>query len=150
MSRIEEHIKRINSSQTFGMWNSACYLIADDVATATMGTSTLAALFSGDSQAAPRAYYNQWDATNPKERGNVLEYIQNLQHPVINLTMLQETMDASGNKTRSAYQTEQITPAMMISGKEIPTLMGLPRKSVPGIVVDWHSRSHPFQRKHHH
>ena len=25
---------------------------------------------------------------------------------------------------------------MMISGKEIPTMMGLPRKSVPGIVVD--------------
>ncbi len=136
LSKIEEHIKRINVSQTFGMWNSACYMIADDVATATMGTSTLAALFSGDSQAAPRAYYNQWDATNPKERSNVLEYIQNLQHPVINLTMLQELTDASGNKTRSVYQTEQITPAMMISGKEIPTLMGLPRKSVPGIVVD--------------
>lgn len=136
LSKIEEHIKRINTSQTFGMWNSACYMIADDVATATMGTSTLAALFSGDSQAAPRAYYNQWDATNPKERNNVLEYIQNLQHPVINLTMLQELTDASGNKTRSVYQTEQITPAMMISGKEIPTLMGLPRKSVPGIVVD--------------
>lgn len=136
LSKIEEHIKRINVSQTFGMWNSACYMIADDVATATMGTSTLAALFSGDSQAAPRAYYNQWDATNPKERSNVLEYIQNLQHPVINLTMLQELTDASENKTRSVYPTEQITPAMMISGKEIPTLMGLPRKSVPGIVVD--------------
>lgn len=136
LSKIEEHIKRINASQTFGMWNSACYMIADDVATATMGTSTLAALFSGDSQAAPRVYYNQWDATNPKERSNVLEYIRNLQHPVINLTMLQELTDASGNRTRSVYQTEQITPAMMISGKEIPTLMGLPRKSVPGIVVD--------------
>lgn len=136
LSKIEEHIKRINTSQTFGMWNSACYMIADDVATATMGTSTLAALFSGDSQAAPRAYYNQWDATNPKERSNVLEYIQNLQHPVINLTMLQELTDSSGNKSCSVYQTEQITPAMMISGKEIPTLMGLPRKSVPGIVVD--------------
>ena len=134
--KIEEHIKRINSSQTFGMWNSACYMIADDVATATMGTSTLAALFSGDSQAAPRAYYNQWDATNPKERCNVLEYIQNLCHPIINLTILQELTDKSGNKIHSVYQTEQITPALMISGKEIPTLMGLPRKSVPGIVVD--------------
>lgn len=136
MAKIEEHIKRINTSQTFGMWNSACYIIADDVATATMGTSTLAALFSGDSQAAPRAYYNQWDAVAPNERAIVLEYIQNLQHPVINLTMLQELTDAYGNKTRSVYQTEQITPAIMISGKEIPTLMGLPRKSVPGIVVD--------------
>lgn len=136
LSKIEEHIKRINASQTFGMWNSACYMIADDVATAAMGTSTLAALFSGDSQAAPRAYCNQWDAANPKERSNVLEYIQNLRHPVIDLTMFQELTDASGMKTRSAYQTEKVTPAMMISGKEIPTLMGLPRKSVPGIVVD--------------
>lgn len=134
--RIEEHIKRINLSQTFGMWNSACYIVADDVATATMGTSTLAALFSGDSQAAPRAYYNQWDITNPIERERVLEYISNLQHPVINLTMLRQITDSSGKTTTVPYQTERITPATMISGKEIPTLMGLPRKSVPGIVVD--------------
>ena len=136
LAKIEEHIKRINLSQTFGMWNSACYVIADDVATATMGTSTLAALFSGDSQAAPRAYYNQWDVTNPTERERVLEYISNLQHPVINLTMLQQITDGSGKTTTTPYQAEKITPAMMISGKEIPTLMGLPRKSVPGIVVD--------------
>lgn len=136
LMKTEEHIKRINLSQTFGMWNSACYVIADDVATATIGTSTLAALFSGDSQAAPRAYYNQWDATNPLERECVLEYIQNLQHPVIDVTMMQQITDASGKITTTPYQTEKITPAMMISGKEIPTIMGLPRKSVPGIVVD--------------
>lgn len=136
LAKIEEHMKRIGTSQTFGMWNSACYVIADDVATANMGTSTLAALFSGDSTAAPRAYYNQWDAANPKERGKVLEYLQNLRHPVVELTMYQELTDAAGKKTRSAYQTEKITPAMMISGKEIPTLMGLPRKSVPGVVAD--------------
>ncbi len=136
LTKIEEHIKRINLSQTFGMWNSACYIIADDATTAVMGTSTLAALFSGDSQAAPRAYYNQWDITNETERDRVLEYISNLQHPVINLTMLQRITDETGKTTVTPYQTEKITPAMMISGKEIPTLMGLPRKSVPGIVVD--------------
>lgn len=136
LAKLEEHIKRINSSQTFGMWNSACYMIADDVATATMGTSTLASLFSGDSQVAPRAYYNQWDAANSEERRKVLEYLQNLQHPVINLTMMKEITDGSGKVSRSSYATERITPAMMISGKEIPVLMGLPRKSVPGIVVD--------------
>ena len=136
LAKIDEHIKRINASQTFGMWNSACYMIADDVATATMGTSTLASLFSGDSAAAPRAYCNQWDATSPKERSRVLEYLQSLRHPVIKLTMLQEITDGSGKVSTVPYQTEQITPAMMISGKEIPTLMGLPRKSVPGIVVD--------------
>ncbi|KAI4447203.1 hypothetical protein C823_001722 [Eubacterium plexicaudatum ASF492] len=89
------------------MWNSACYVIADDVATATMGTSTLAALFSGDSQAAPRAYYNQWDATNPAERERVLEYIQNLQHPVIDVTMLQQITDSTCKTTTTPYQTEK-------------------------------------------
>lgn len=136
LEKLEEHIKRINSSQTFGMWNSACYIIADDVATATMGTSTLAAIFAGDSIAAPRAYCNQWDATNPKERGKVLDYLQSLRHPVIELTMLQQITDANGTVTTVPSNPEQITPAMMISGKEIPTLMGLPRKSVSGITVD--------------
>ncbi|BCI60365.1 ATP-binding protein [Solibaculum mannosilyticum] len=136
LSKLEEHIKRINMSQTFGMWNSCCYLITDDVATANMGTSTLAALLAGDSQAAPRAYCNQWDATNVAEREKVLEYLEYLHHPVIDLAILEETTDASGNRTRSVFQKEKVTPAMMISGKEIPTLMALPRKSVPGIVVD--------------
>lgn len=136
LAKIEEHINRINLSQTFGMWNSACYMIADDVATVTMGTSTLASLFSGDSQVSPRAYYNQWDATNMIERERVLDYIQNLQHPVINLTMFQEIIDASGKASFLPYKAEQITPAMMISGKEVPILMGLPRKSVPGVEVD--------------
>lgn len=136
LNKIEEHIKRINTSQTFGMWNSACYMIADDVATATIGTSTLAALFSGDSQAIPRAYYNQWDATNPQERANVLEYLQHFYHPHIALTMFQEIVEADGTKKKIPGQTQEVTPAMMISGKEIPTLMGLPRKSGPGIVVD--------------
>ena len=136
LAKIEEHIKRINMSQTFGMWNTACYMIADDPATATMGTSTLAALFSGDSVAAPRCYCNQWDATSKNERDQVLNYISNLQHPVINLTMIQEIENNSGSISRTPFRTEKITPAMMISGKEIPTIMGMPRKSVAGIVVD--------------
>lgn len=136
MSKIEQHIHRIETSQTFGMWNSACYVIADDAETAVMGTSTLASIFSGDSSAAPRAYCNQWDAACPGERNKVLSYLQSLRHPVVDLTMMQEISDSAGNLSVTPYQTEQVTPAMMVSGKELPTLMGLPRKSVPGIVVD--------------
>lgn len=136
LSRVEEHLKRINNSQTFGMWNSACYIVTDDVSTATIGTSTLAAIFAGDSGASPRAYCNQWDATNTVEREKILDYLQYLRHPVVELTMLQEVADSSGTVTTIPYQSECVTPAMMISGKEMPTLMGLPRKSVPGIVVD--------------
>ena len=136
LAKIEEHIRRIQLSQTFGMWNSACYLIADDAATAAMGTSTLAALFSGDAPAAPRAYYNQWDITAPGERDQVLDCLQHLQHPVIDLTMLQEFTEPGGAVKRVPCPPQQITPGIMVSGRELPTLMGLPRKSVPGIVVD--------------
>lgn len=133
---IEEHLKRAASSQTLGMWNSACYLIADDAAAAAMGTSTLAALFAGDSVVAPRAYCSQWDAASASEREKVLDYLQSLQHPVVELTMMQQIDDGSGHVSAVPCPPEQVTPAMMISGREIPTLMGLPRRSVPGIVVD--------------
>lgn len=136
LAKLEDHMKRISGSQTFGMWNSACYLVAGDAATAAMGTSTLAALFSGDSQAAPRAYCSQWDAACPRERDAVLDYLGSLQHPVVSLTVFRETAEPDGAKTRSVLQTERLTPAMMISGKEIPTLMGLPRKSVPGVAAE--------------
>lgn len=136
LMKIEEHIRRISLSQTFGMWNTACYVIADDVTTARMGTSILASLFSGDSQSAPRAYCNQWDVINPSEREKVLKYIENLQHPVVNVKMKKEIVSGNGVQKAVSYQTEKITPAVMISGKEIPIMMGLPRKSVPGIVVD--------------
>lgn len=136
LAKVEGHIKRINTNQTFGMWSSCAYIIADDVATATMGTSTIAAIFSGDSEVAPRAYCNQWDSRNPVECRRVLDYLQALQHPVVELAMKQRTTDASGNELWIPGKAEKLTPAMMISGKEIPTLMSLPRKSVPGIVVD--------------
>lgn len=134
--KIDEHMKRINMSQTFGMWNSACYMITDDIPTATIGTGTLAALFSGDSPAAPRAYYNQWDDTCSQMRDQVLAYLQHLQHPSIKLTMMKEELDASGAKVLNPGDSQIVTPAVMISGKEVPTVMGFPRKSVPGITVD--------------
>ncbi|MBQ9082754.1 MAG: ATP-binding protein [Clostridia bacterium] len=136
LEKLAAHIERINASQTFGMWNSACYLIADDAATATMGTSTLASLFSGDSKAAPRAYCNQWDATNKDERTQVVKYLQYLQHPVFDLKMTLSMKDKDNKPVPMEMESQQVTAAMMISGKEIPTMMGLPRKSVPGIVAD--------------
>ena len=136
LMKIDEHIKRINLSQTFGMWNSACYCITDDVPTATIGASTLAALYAGDSPAAPRAYYNQWDSSCAAMRDGVMAYLQHLQHPEIRLTMLEEVTGPGGTKTTRPMSVQVVTPAVMISGKEIPTLMGFPRKSVPGIVAD--------------
>ncbi|MBR0485413.1 MAG: ATP-binding protein [Oscillospiraceae bacterium] len=132
LMRIDEHLKRIQTSQTFGMWNCACYLITEDIASATIGTSTLSALFSGDSASAPRAYYNQWDGAEEQELNHVLDWIGSLQHPEIELEFYQE----NEKKERVSVMCQKVVPAMMVSGKEIPILMGLPRKSVSGVAVD--------------
>ena len=132
---IDEHLKRIRTSQTFGMWNSACYLITEDIATATIGTSTLAAVFSGDSAAAPRAYYNQWDLVDSAELEKVLSWISTLQHPVIELEMFCK-YEEKGTVVRRSAMKQDVVPAIMISGREVPLLMGLPRKSVTGVTVD--------------
>ena len=136
LMKVEEHIKRINLSQTFGMWNCACYVIADDAATAVMATSTLASLYAGDSQAAPRAYFNQWDASCPAEREKVLTYLSVLQHPLVGLTICREETAPDGTSRLVPGPVQVVTPAMMISGRELPTIMSFPRKSVSGVTVD--------------
>lgn len=136
LTKIDEHIKRINVSQTFGMWNSACYLIAEDIPTATIGTSSLASIYAGDSAAAPRAYYNQWDSTDKASRDKVLRYLQHLQHPLLELVLKVVEKDPDGHEVEKKLEEQQLTPGMMISGREIAILMGFPRKSVPGVAVD--------------
>ena len=136
LEKITEHIKRINVSQTFGMWNSACYLISEDIPTATIGTSSLASIYAGDSLAAPRAYYNQWDNTDKGSRNEILRYLQHLQHPLLELKLKAVEKDPSGIETEKVIENQELTPGMMISGREIAIMMGLPRKSVPGLTVD--------------
>lgn len=119
---LDEHIKRIDQNHVFGMWNSCCYVVADAKAS-SMAVSTLSSLFAGDESIVPHAYYNNWDICNVKERNKILDYLQYLCHPEIELNI------------NNGQSIQLLTPAMLVSGREMPILCNLPAKSVSGMVV---------------
>lgn len=119
---LDEHIKRIDQNHVFGMWNSCCYVVAN-AKVSSMAVSTLSSLLAGDETVVPHAYYNNWDVRNAKERNKVLDYLQYLSHPEIELNI------------DNGQSVQLLTPAMLVSGRELPTLCSLPAKSVSGMVV---------------
>lgn len=119
---LDEHIKRLNQNHVFGMWNSCCYVIAD-AKVSSMAVSTLSSLLAGDDSVVPHAYYNNWDVCRVQERNKILDYLQYLTHPQIELNI------------DNGQSIQMLTPAMLVSGREMPVLCSLPAKSVSGIVV---------------
>lgn len=119
---LDEHIKRIDQNHVFGMWNSCCYVVADSKVS-SMAASTLSSLLAGDEGVVPHAYYNTWDVCNVEERNKILDYLQYLAHPEIELNI------------DNGQNIQLLTPAMMLSGREMPILCNLPAKSVSGMVV---------------
>lgn len=119
---LDEHIKRVDQNHVFGMWNSCCYVVAD-AKVSSMAVSTLSSLLAGDESVVPYAYYNNWDICNVSERNKILDYLQFLSHPQIELNI--------GN----GQSIQLLTPAMLVSGREMPVLCNLPIRSVSGIVV---------------
>lgn len=140
LEKLDALIKRIETSQIFGMWNSACYVVTKEASTASIATSTLTSLLAGDNKSSTHAYINEWNNTHLEDRNRILENLGHLYHPEIELTMYKE--DENHQKTflldefGKPVATQILTPALMVSGKEIPIMLSLPGNSVPGIVVD--------------
>ena len=140
MEKVEVMIQRIDQAKLFGMWNAACYIIGENKSTTSIAASTLLSLLSGENKGATQAYINEWDQSTINERNQILKYIGNLYHPEINLQLFKE--DENGNRMPlvddegNPIVPQRVTPALMISGRELPVMFNLPGRSIQGVVVD--------------
>ena len=121
--KLDMRMKRILECESFGVWECACYFISDSVQTSAMAASSFKALVSGDNTGIENSFVNLWGIDNPRNTETFLEYMKYGMHPMI-------TIPGEG-----AFSSQIVTPANMISGKELPLLMGVPNKSVSGINV---------------
>ena len=126
METIDKHLKRIEENRVFGMWNCSCYIISEDIETASISSNTLKSLLLGDDTISAEAYCNQWAISMDNGMMNILNYIKYLRHP---------EFDYNLNQISDRLINQIVTPALMVSGKELPTIMSFPRKSVPGVAV---------------
>lgn len=82
---------------------------------------------TGENTSVENAHVNSW--TSAKLKGEtiqtIMNYVKKLQHPHSFLKLYDD----------SEYSRLQVTPTSMVSGNELAILLGLPRKSVEGLVV---------------
>lgn len=127
LEKIDEQLDRIKNCESYGLWESACYFIADKTEISLVAANTYKALIAGEKTCVENSFINMWDNEfDNSEKGlMVMDYLRYGIHP--NFKYL--PISANGE-----YTEQIVTPASMISGVELPILMGVPHKSVSGVT----------------
>lgn len=117
---LDKQIKRLSSSIPYGLWNMASYCIVND---SEERSKSLAAIFKGaivgDNSDVDTVRINYWN--NSKEVQSCLEECVHPRFKLLN--------NANGNVDVI------VTPASVVSSKELAIMMPFPQHSVPGIIV---------------
>lgn len=122
LDRIDLKLERIEECADFGMYDCGVYFLSDDYTTCLSVASTYKSLIQGEHSAVEAAHISIWDK---KEAEALIPYLSAFNHPVFEL----EDKENKDNEKRSA------TVSTLVSGKELPIYMGLPKKSISGIPV---------------
>ncbi len=124
MKNIDAQLERIHACESFGLWQTAAYFISDDVQASVMAASTFRALVAGDESYLDKVIINLWGHNNPYT-GEVINAVLHGRHPRIYVPRINE------------FNAQQVRPTVLVSGKELPIFMSFPRKSLPGVLVDY-------------
>jgi len=127
MGKIDEQLARIKNCESYGLWDSACYFIAENPETTIVAANTFKAIVAGERTSVENSFINLWDNDYACSEQSlmVMDYLRYGQHPRFRYTPPVGT----GN-----FSAQVITPASLISGLELPVLMGFPHKSVSGVT----------------
>ena len=127
MDKIDEQLERIKNCESYGLWNSACYFMADKQETAIVAANTYKALVAGEKTSVENSFINIWDNNyeNADKSLQIMDYLRYGMHP----KFIYRPEFAGPD-----YDVQEISAASLISGIELPILMGLPHKSVSGIT----------------
>lgn len=116
LDRIDEQLERLKEGENYGIFATAAYFLAADPMATKMAASSYKGLINGNCTHVESAHINSWQ--DEYSVGVIKKYLRKLQHPMFVL--------GDGN---------EITPASIVSGRELAVQMGLPKKSIPGVSV---------------
>jgi hypothetical protein len=118
LDKIDKHLERLDECDSFGAFNCAAYVIADDRETAVAVASNYNALMRGMDSSVQSSQINTWH--RPEQTNIIAKYMGALVHPRFCPKDNREIV---------------VTPASIISGNELAIQIGLPKKSVAGVTV---------------
>ncbi|MDR0918308.1 MAG: DUF87 domain-containing protein [Oscillospiraceae bacterium] len=127
VKEIDCQIERLTECESFGAWETAVYFISPDPATAVTAANIYNSSVIGDKTNA-NSYINFWgyseNTVSEQNQKNLLTSLKSFQHPMINLPK------------KGDFIAQQISTSITLTGRELPIMLSLPRKSVKGVVVD--------------
>ena len=126
LEKIDQHLERIKNCEAFGLWDIACYFVSENVQTSVVAASTYKALMAGFDSGVENSHVNVWKQNNVANTPAVLEYLRYCIHPRFIIP---------GNDEIFSIDSQTVNPCSLISGNEMPYIMGLPHHSVPGVTV---------------
>ena len=124
LKRIDKQLDRIAESESTGLWSAGAYFLSyeNDRATAETAATIYRSIMQGETSGVEASAINTWYDSQPDFQ-LLCSYVTTFEHPMF------------------VYHTEVgnrdvvLRPTSMNSSKEMALMIGLPRKSVPGILV---------------
>ena len=122
IKKIDLNLKRLTEGESYGLWDCAAYIIAAEKKTVAIASGTFKSLMLGENSNSDRSHTNFIRAEQKESTKIILESLRYLEHP------------------RFLYPSngmieQKIRPTNTVSGKELPIILSIPRKSLPGVVV---------------
>lgn len=123
LAKIDQQLKRIDASRSYGIWNASFYVLSDSTESAHTACSLFKGMLKGNDSAVEDSAINVWNQKQDGTRQNTLDYFENVAHPRF---VIGDT---------DVVNNVNVTPSSLVSGKELSLLMNFPRKSVCGLTV---------------
>lgn len=116
LDRIDEQIKRLRSCEDFGIFDSCVYFLSNKYENAVAAASTYKSMIRGENSSVESSAINVW---SEKEKiDTITEYLKKFYHPLFALN-----------------DYLNVTPALLVSGKELSFQFSMPKKSVSGLPI---------------
>ena len=126
--RIDKQLERIELCESTGLWSTGAYFLSytTDRSTAEIGATIFRSIMQGEQSGVENSVICTWYPESDTKFNNIVRYIGSLSHP---LFLYNNPIDAS---------KIEMLPTSLLSSKELAIMIGLPRKSVPGLPVIEH------------
>lgn len=120
LAKIDKQLARLDEARRYGGWHSAAYFVADNSASSRALGSIFLSLMRGNESNSENFALTTWQSDKSKM---LLPWLSNLAHPRL-------MSDLSKN-----LGIPYLTPATLVSGKEMALQLALPRHSTSTVTV---------------
>ena len=132
LERIDEHIKRLRSCEDFGLFDSCVYFMSDKYENAVSAASTYRSIIRGENSSVESSAINIWTSSDIEGIKHLSDYLTRFYHPLFAMGISGDTgLHVEGYDSNFL----SVSPALMVSGRELAYQFSLPKKALSGLPV---------------